>query len=60
MGLGRTGTLIAAYLVEHYRMTARQAIAWTRICRPGSVMGPQQSFLMDNQAALWKIGDRFR
>ncbi|CAI6362408.1 unnamed protein product [Macrosiphum euphorbiae] len=26
-GLGRTGTLIAAYLIQHYRMTACEAIA---------------------------------
>lgn len=60
MGLGRTGTLIAAYLMEHYKTTARQAVAWLRICRPGSIMGPQQAFLMDNQTMLWKTGDRLR
>lgn len=60
MGLGRTGTLIAAYLMEHYKATARQAVAWLRICRPGSIMGPQQPFLMDNQTMLWKTGDRLR
>ena len=45
-GLGRTGTLIACYIMKHYRMTATEAIAWVRICRPGSVIGPQQQFLM--------------
>ncbi|MEQ2210074.1 Dual specificity protein phosphatase cdc14ab, partial [Xenoophorus captivus] len=44
-GLGRTGTLIGCYLMKHYRFTAAEAIAWIRICRPGSVIGPQQNFL---------------
>ncbi|KAM9367268.1 LOW QUALITY PROTEIN: dual specificity protein phosphatase CDC14B [Phaethornis superciliosus] len=46
-GLGRTGTLIACYIMKHYRMTAAETIAWIRINRPGSVIGPQQHFLRD-------------
>uniref|UniRef100_A0A3Q0SZH6 Cell division cycle 14Ab n=1 Tax=Amphilophus citrinellus TaxID=61819 RepID=A0A3Q0SZH6_AMPCI len=56
-GLGRTGTLIGCYLMKHYRFTAGEAIAWIRICRPGSVIGPQQNFLEEKQAALWLLGD---
>ncbi|CAG5120853.1 unnamed protein product [Candidula unifasciata] len=59
-GLGRTGTLIACYLMKHYKFTAGEAIAWCRICRPGSVIGPQQNFLEDKQAWLWNMGDRYR
>ncbi|XP_045426681.1 dual specificity protein phosphatase CDC14B isoform X7 [Pipistrellus kuhlii] len=59
-GLGRTGTLIACYIMKHYRMTAAEAIAWIRICRPGSVIGPQQQFLMTKQSSLWLEGDHFR
>ncbi|CAF3398205.1 unnamed protein product [Rotaria sp. Silwood1] len=44
-GLGRTGTLIGAYLMKHYKFTAAEVIAWLRICRPGSVIGPQQNYL---------------
>ena len=44
-GLGRTGTLIACYIMKHYKFTAAEAIAWIRICRPGSIIGPQQNFL---------------
>jgi hypothetical protein len=44
-GLGRTGTLIALYLMRHHGFTARQAMAWLRIVRPGSVLGDQQHFL---------------
>ncbi|XP_036187325.1 dual specificity protein phosphatase CDC14B isoform X6 [Myotis myotis] len=59
-GLGRTGTLIACYIMKHYRMTAAEAIAWIRICRPGSVIGPQQQFLVTKQSSLWLEGDYFR
>ena len=44
-GLGRTGTLIACYMMKHYKFTAAESIAWCRICRPGSIIGPQQNFL---------------
>lgn len=40
-GLGRTGTNIAAYMMKHYGYSSREATAWCRICRPGSVVGPQ-------------------
>ncbi|KAM9410566.1 dual specificity protein phosphatase CDC14AB isoform 2-T2 [Pholidichthys leucotaenia] len=59
-GLGRTGTLIGCYLMKHYRFTAGEAIAWIRICRPGSVIGPQQNFLEEKQAVLWSLGDSQR
>uniref|UniRef100_A0A8D3CKQ3 Cell division cycle 14Ab n=1 Tax=Scophthalmus maximus TaxID=52904 RepID=A0A8D3CKQ3_SCOMX len=59
-GLGRTGTLIGCYLMKHYRFTAGEAIAWIRICRPGSVIGPQQNFLEEKQAAMWLLGDSER
>ena len=52
-GLGRTGTLICAYLMYEYGMTAEQAIGYCRICRPGSVVGCQQHFL---KVAMW-MGD---
>lgn len=44
-GLGRTGTLIGCYLMKHYKFTAAETIAWLRICRPGSIIGPQQNYL---------------
>ncbi|XP_041753210.1 dual specificity protein phosphatase CDC14C isoform X1 [Coregonus clupeaformis] len=59
-GLGRTGTLIGCYMMKHYRLTASEAIAWMRICRPGSVIGPQQNFVEDKQSSLWSEGDVFR
>ncbi|XP_041338978.1 dual specificity protein phosphatase CDC14A isoform X1 [Pyrgilauda ruficollis] len=59
-GLGRTGTLIACYIMKHYKFTHAEAIAWIRICRPGSIIGPQQHFLEEKQAMLWREGDLIR
>ena len=44
-GLGRTGTLIAVYLMRRHGFTAREAMGWLRIMRPGSVIGEQQHYL---------------
>eukprot|EP00638_Chattonella_subsalsa_P005088 CAMPEP_0117734562 /NCGR_PEP_ID=MMETSP0947-20121206/753_1 /TAXON_ID=44440 /ORGANISM="Chattonella subsalsa, Strain CCMP2191" /LENGTH=412 /DNA_ID=CAMNT_0005549375 /DNA_START=164 /DNA_END=1399 /DNA_ORIENTATION=- len=44
-GLGRTGTNIGAYMMKHYDYTAAECIAWSRMCRPGMVNGPQQQYL---------------
>ncbi|KAJ3142497.1 Dual specificity protein phosphatase cdc14a, partial [Irineochytrium annulatum] len=54
-GLGRTGTLIAAYIMKHYKFTASEAIGLLRVLRPGSVVGPQQNYLQSMQAKLWKM-----
>ncbi|XP_045762127.1 tyrosine-protein phosphatase CDC14 homolog isoform X2 [Maniola jurtina] len=59
-GLGRTGSLIGCYLIKHYRMTAHEAIAWMRICRPGSVIGQQQGWLEDLEPWLIKQGNLYR
>ncbi|XP_074044372.1 dual specificity protein phosphatase CDC14A isoform X7 [Macrotis lagotis] len=59
-GLGRTGTLIACYVMKHYRFTHAEIIAWIRICRPGSIIGPQQHFLEEKQTSLWVQGDIYR
>ena len=44
-GLGRTGTLIALYLMRSHGFAAREAMGWLRIMRPGSVIGQQQHYL---------------
>ena len=46
-GLGRTGTLIALYLMRSCGFSAREAMGWLRIVRPGSVIGEQQHFLCE-------------
>ena len=59
-GLGRTGTLIALYMMKHHGFTARQAMGWLRIVRPGSVIGPQQQYLCDAEEAIWAAGEAHR
>lgn len=59
-GLGRTGVLNGAYLMKHYRITANELIAWMRICRPGTVIGPQQQFLKEIEKKMWQEGDAWR
>jgi cell division cycle 14 len=59
-GLGRTGTCIGAYMMKHYTFSAREAIGWMRLCRPGSVIGNQQTYLAENQVRFWTLGTRFR
>ncbi|KXS10757.1 phosphatases II, partial [Gonapodya prolifera JEL478] len=44
-GLGRTGSLIASYLMKHHLLTTSEVISFLRIMRPGSVVGPQQNWL---------------
>lgn len=41
-GLGRTGTLVALYLMKHHGLSASECIGWLRIARPGSIIGEQQ------------------
>eukprot|EP00928_Gymnodinium_smaydae_P061322 TRINITY_DN45424_c0_g1_i1.p1 TRINITY_DN45424_c0_g1~~TRINITY_DN45424_c0_g1_i1.p1 ORF type:complete len:461 (-),score=91.02 TRINITY_DN45424_c0_g1_i1:95-1477(-) len=51
-GLGRTGTLIGIYAMAKYGFTAREFIGWSRVCRPGAVLGQQQQFLVALEAEL--------
>ncbi|KAL4075737.1 tyrosine protein phosphatase [Scleroderma citrinum] len=61
-GLGRTGTLIGAYLVWKYGFTASEAIGFMRIVRPGSVVGPQQQYMYLKQLewVKWASMDEIR
>jgi len=59
-GLGRTGTCIGCYIMKHYRFTAAEAIGWIRICRPGSIIGPQQHYMKEMEQTLWHQGDLYR
>jgi hypothetical protein len=54
-GLGRTGTMVAAYLMAAHGFSAREAIGWVRIVRPGSVVGGQQAFLVALDEVLNQI-----
>ena len=55
-GRGRTGTLAALYLMRHHGFTARQAVAWLRMVRPGSVAGGQGKYLLEREAAMRRMG----
>jgi hypothetical protein len=46
--------------MKHYNWTADEAIAWLRICRPGSVIGPQQDFVVEYQQKMWDEGEKYR
>ncbi|GAA5889862.1 hypothetical protein JCM5296_002366 [Sporobolomyces johnsonii] len=61
-GLGRTGTLIGAYLIYKHGFTADEAIGFMRLMRPGSCVGPQQHFLYENQLewVRWAAQDELR
>ena len=55
-GLGRTGTLIALYLMRREGFSAREAMGWLRIMRPGSVIGEQQRDLCETEAPMRRGG----
>ena len=58
-GLGRTGTLIALYMMQHHGFSAREAMGWLRVVRLGSVIGPQQQYLVDREAVMRRAGAGF-
>lgn len=44
-GLGRTGTLVACFLMTDFGFLPREAIAFVRMARPGSIVADQQAYL---------------
>ena len=56
-GLGRTGTLIGVWMMLRRGFTAREAMGWLRIMRPGSVIGEQQHYLCALDEQLQRRGD---
>ncbi|EFO91319.1 CRE-CDC-14 protein [Caenorhabditis remanei] len=54
-GLGRTGTLIACWMMKEFGLTAGECMGWLRVCRPGSVIGPQQPYLVEKQKFCWSL-----
>jgi hypothetical protein len=51
-GLGRTGTMISCYAMKHYKISGEAMISWNRICRPGSILGPQQHFIIEKEKKM--------
>ena len=54
-GLGRTGTLAALYAMKTYKFPSSPLIAWLRICRPGSILGPQQHYLVSKEKEMFDL-----
>lgn len=42
-------------MMKNYNFTADEAMGWIRICRPGSIIGPQQRYLCWYEAQLRKL-----
>jgi cell division cycle 14 len=55
-GLGRTGSLIALYVMKHVGFPPADFIGWIRIARPGSILGPQQQYLCNMDETMMKMG----
>lgn len=55
-GLGRTGSLIALYVMKHIGFPPADFIGWIRIARPGSILGPQQQYLNNMDEKMMKAG----
>ena len=48
-GLGRSASMIGLAVMKEYKVPAKVFIAWARLARSGSVIGPQQQFLVQNE-----------
>ena len=46
--------------MKHYGYTAAESIALCRICRPGSIVGPQQQFLHGLERRMRAEGEQYR
>ena len=46
--------------MKHWGFTAAEFIGWSRVCRPGSVIGPQQQYLAEIESRMWAEGEAFR
>jgi cell division cycle 14 len=55
-GLGRTGSLIALYCMKNFGFPPAPFIGWIRIARPGSILGPQQQYLVSMDEKMMKLG----
>jgi cell division cycle 14 len=45
-------------MMKHLRFSAREVMAWLRICRPGSVIGPQQAYLEQQESRMQRLGEK--
>lgn len=42
--------------MKHYHFPAAEFIGWIRIARPGSILGPQQNYLIEMQKPMRELG----
>ena len=52
--------MIGCFMMKHFGFSTTEFIVWARLCRPGSVLGPQQQFLIDIERICWNWGIKFR
>jgi atypical dual specificity phosphatase len=57
-GKGRTGTVLAAYMIKKQNLTAEQAIEKIRIMRPGSVQSMVQETALSMYEKYLKINNK--
>ena len=50
---------IGIVCMTHGGCSAAEIIGWFRICRPGSIIGPQQQFMKEIEPKMWKAGDQY-
>ena len=55
-GLGRTGSLIGLYVMKHFGFPPAAFTGWIRIARPGSILGPQQNYLVQMDKKMMDLG----
>lgn len=46
--------------MKHYKFPAAYFIGWSRLCRSGSILGPQQQWLLEMQNKMFNDGDDYR
>ena len=45
--------------MKHHGFAAKEALGYIRVCRPGSVIGPQQNFVVAQEARMQAAGAEF-
>lgn len=50
--------MIGCYAMKHFDIAGPEFIGWARLMRPGSVLGPQQQFLVNAQMQCRSWGNQ--
>ena len=53
-GIGRTGTILASYLIKYENMSAKEAIELVRSERPGSIQSTSQEIAVSSYEKFLK------